>query len=154
MKHKAAILPGSRIIWLQSQYAVTADQSIFIAFQHIQRVASCAPDARPVIFFFSSRRRHTRSLRDWSSDVCSSDLGDPRRTRTILSCCPATFALGSGSALAALACPGHEILQPKKRKKRSAACAALACDPLRIDQKSMPPPGMPPPAGIAGLSLG
>src|SRR6266496_421034 len=27
-------------------------------------------------FFFSSRRRHTRSLRDWSSDVCSSDLGD------------------------------------------------------------------------------
>src|SRR5204863_1674635 len=27
-----------------------------------------------VFFFFSSRRRHTRSLRDWSSDVCSSDL--------------------------------------------------------------------------------
>src|SRR5699024_12139931 len=25
------------------------------------------------IFFFSSRRRHTRSKRDWSSDVCSSD---------------------------------------------------------------------------------
>src|SRR3989440_9192481 len=27
-----------------------------------------------VLFFFSSRRRHTRSDRDWSSDVCSSDL--------------------------------------------------------------------------------
>src|SRR5204862_5789736 len=27
-----------------------------------------------VFFFFSSRRRHTRSLRDWSSDVCSSDF--------------------------------------------------------------------------------
>src|SRR5438034_5073790 len=27
-------------------------------------------------FFFSSRRRHTRSLCDWSSDVCSSDLSD------------------------------------------------------------------------------
>src|SRR6266513_3372127 len=27
------------------------------------------------VFFFSSRRRHTRSKRDWSSDVCSSDLG-------------------------------------------------------------------------------
>src|SRR5690554_3398336 len=26
------------------------------------------------IFFFSSRRRHTRCGRDWSSDVCSSDL--------------------------------------------------------------------------------
>src|SRR5216684_269668 len=27
-----------------------------------------------VLFFFSSRRRHTRCSRDWSSDVCSSDL--------------------------------------------------------------------------------
>src|SRR5699024_11877711 len=26
------------------------------------------------VFFFSSRRRHTSSKRDWSSDVCSSDL--------------------------------------------------------------------------------
>src|SRR2546422_8146247 len=30
--------------------------------------------AMPVFFFFSSRRRHTRCSRDWSSDVCSSDL--------------------------------------------------------------------------------
>src|SRR3712207_8824584 len=32
-----------------------------------------------MIFFFSSRRRHTRYWRDWSSDVCSSDLvwGEP-----------------------------------------------------------------------------
>src|SRR6266496_4611707 len=29
---------------------------------------------KPLNCFFSSRRRHTRSLRDWSSDVCSSDL--------------------------------------------------------------------------------
>src|SRR3712207_7423315 len=28
-----------------------------------------------LFFFFSSRRRHTRYWRDWSSDVCSSDLG-------------------------------------------------------------------------------
>src|SRR2546422_7865475 len=28
-------------------------------------------------FFFSSRRRHTRCSRDWSSDVCSSDLRHP-----------------------------------------------------------------------------
>src|SRR5699024_2630145 len=33
-------------------------------------------------FFFSSRRRHTRSKRDWSSDVCSSDL--TRLTRMVL----------------------------------------------------------------------
>src|SRR5262245_66088980 len=31
-----------------------------------------------VYFFFSSRRRHTRCLSDWSSDVCSSDLELPR----------------------------------------------------------------------------
>src|SRR5204862_3432961 len=37
-------------------------------------------------FFFSSRRRHTRSLRDWSSDVCSSDLrirDEERRGREV-----------------------------------------------------------------------
>src|ERR1035441_10841251 len=35
------------------------------------------------LFFFSSRRRHTRCLSDWSSDVCSSDLwfaDDPLQT--------------------------------------------------------------------------
>src|SRR6266511_2122238 len=31
-------------------------------------------------FFFSSRRRHTRFSRDWSSDVCSSDLDGVTRT--------------------------------------------------------------------------
>src|SRR2546422_5200344 len=45
-------------------------------------------------FFFSSRRRHTRCSRDWSSDVCSSDLfreGSKRKTRVQL--------LGSGTIL-------------------------------------------------------
>src|SRR6266536_6207343 len=37
-------------------------------------------------FFFSSRRRHTRSTRDWGSDVCSSDLEEVRRAvRAVLS---------------------------------------------------------------------
>src|SRR5690606_40752099 len=31
-------------------------------------------DHGKILFFFSSRRRHTRFSRDWSSDVCSSDL--------------------------------------------------------------------------------
>src|SRR2546421_12975842 len=38
---------------------------------HIERVCGS-------FFFFSSRRRHTRSDRDWSSDVCSSDLDGGR----------------------------------------------------------------------------
>src|SRR5947207_5534564 len=33
-----------------------------------------------MLFFFSSRRRHTRSLCDWSSDVCSSDLDQLARS--------------------------------------------------------------------------
>src|SRR5215204_1871936 len=36
-----------------------------------------------VFFFFSSRRRHTRSLCDWSSDVCSSDLAGAGRPTVI-----------------------------------------------------------------------
>src|SRR6266704_4805186 len=35
------------------------------------RIISRSPE---LVFFFSSRSRHTRSKRDWSSDVCSSDL--------------------------------------------------------------------------------
>src|SRR3989442_3863054 len=34
------------------------------------------------LFFFSSRRRHTRCGRDWSSDVCSSDLDHPPEGRS------------------------------------------------------------------------
>src|SRR5439155_11597767 len=37
-----------------------------------------------VCFFFSSRRRHTRWPRDWSSDVCSSDLDGLRPLRVDL----------------------------------------------------------------------
>src|SRR4030066_2076515 len=40
-------------------------------------------------FFFSSRRRHTRCSRDWSSDVCSSDLS------TEWALLGATLALGA-----------------------------------------------------------
>src|SRR5438034_174277 len=37
-------------------------------------VATVSSPILTIFFFFSSRRRHTRSLCDWSSDVCSSDL--------------------------------------------------------------------------------
>src|SRR5690606_40088869 len=37
------------------------------------------------LFFFSSRRRHTSFSRDWSSDVCSSDLPySPKRSCTVI----------------------------------------------------------------------
>src|SRR5207249_6004309 len=42
----------------------------------VSSISSCGEDHSILIcfFFFSSRRRHTRSKRAWSSDVCSSDL--------------------------------------------------------------------------------
>src|SRR5437868_13822104 len=40
----------------------------------------CEKPPSPSVFFFSSRRRHTRSKRDWSSDVCSSDLAARARS--------------------------------------------------------------------------
>src|SRR5437899_3227244 len=44
----------------------------------LQRILTARPSTHGVMtnFFFSSRRRHTRCLSDWSSDVCSSDLAD------------------------------------------------------------------------------
>src|SRR2546429_359267 len=46
-----------------------------------------------LLFFFSSRRRHTRCSRDWSSDVCSSDLYDNNSD-----CCPILyFAVHNGA---------------------------------------------------------
>src|SRR5262245_62189347 len=50
-----------------------------------------------LIFFFSSRRRHTRCLSDWSSDVCSSDLeptGSSARSAGWSSTARATRAVG------------------------------------------------------------
>src|SRR5438034_5462870 len=51
------------------------------SFQHFARTMVdllWSPRLTQENFFFSSRRRHTRSLCDWSSDVCSSDLRDHR----------------------------------------------------------------------------
>src|SRR5205807_5262250 len=50
------------------------------------------------LFFFSSRRRHTRLQGDWSSDVCSSDLRAPARGIT------------QAFSLCALECPGPQAI--------------------------------------------
>src|SRR5256884_7930509 len=49
---------------------------------HITKRTRCVTRSQldSLCFFFSSRRRHTRCSRDWSSDVCSSDLSSIRRT--------------------------------------------------------------------------
>src|SRR3712207_7828389 len=55
-----------------------------------------------MFFFFSSRRRHTRYWRDWSSDVCSSDLIGQAAVTVV-------FAVGK-SALIAVVSTGDEHL--------------------------------------------
>src|SRR3989449_7206343 len=56
-----------------------------------------------LFFFFSSRRRHTRCSRDWSSDVCSSDLDaltrNPAKRRALMEGGVGTFVF-TGSSLA------------------------------------------------------
>src|SRR5690606_40646034 len=53
-------------------------------------VGASATESCVLCFFFSSRRRHTRFSRDWSSDVCSSDLrSSPRPRRSHLGPYPA-----------------------------------------------------------------
>src|SRR5690606_40624292 len=49
-----------------------------------------------LLFFFSSRRRHTRFSRDWSSDVCSSDL--PQNCQLLLAICSCTNSLLQSNA--------------------------------------------------------
>src|SRR3989475_4766774 len=57
-----------------------------------------------IFFFFSSRRRHTRFDCDWSSDVCSSDLGVQGR-EALRSLEPCGAALGSIHPLQTIADP-------------------------------------------------
>src|SRR2546422_3620370 len=54
------------------------------------------------LFFFSSRRRHTRCSRDWSSDVCSSDLGW-RDWGALVSSAVLTFARVMGAVIVSTA---------------------------------------------------
>src|SRR5947209_12524268 len=60
-------------------------------------------------FFFSSRRRHTRYWRDWSSDVCSSDLGKRRgrewRRRGVVGLASGLVRVRHGAALSCLSLP-------------------------------------------------
>src|SRR2546421_8822401 len=67
-----------------SQYSIEVIEQVemlfFFELEHGMRnvivtgVRTVALRVSDSFFFFSSRRRHTRSDRDWSSDVCSSDL--------------------------------------------------------------------------------
>src|SRR2546421_7114672 len=69
--------------------------------------APCSAVSGTVYFFFSSRRRHTRSDRDWSSDVCSSDL-----VQAILPACAVFQPLQMGPYLTQWLCLNEKPTTP------------------------------------------
>src|SRR5438034_10527670 len=75
------------------------------------------------VFFFSSRRRHTRSLCDWSSDVCSSDL-ERLAAKGVLRL-PALRPTGGRG-------PRRVDLSPLRGEPEAVECAARECEPLEL----------------------
>src|SRR5690625_7306203 len=71
-------------------------------------------------FFFSSRRRHTRWPRDWSSDVCSSDLASPATAALAPRSegCPSPSAPCPGSSAPRSQCTGSPISSVRSEERR------------------------------------
>src|SRR3989449_1499356 len=67
-------------------------------------------------FFFSSRRRHTRCSRDWSSDVCSSDLAWNVATGVISVESPALVELRTEPSTSLL--PIHTLTNVRSEERR------------------------------------
>src|SRR5438132_10364529 len=103
-------------------------------------------------FFFSSRRRHTISLCDWSSDVCSSDLGKLRAI-VDLSHAPGPHAVRSegakvivdlGDTSLAAAAPARAA------RKRPGALGAAAAPAAAVPVET---PGAPPAGDTIPLAV-
>src|SRR5437899_2794350 len=73
----------------------------------------------PSVFFFSSRRRHTRCLSDWSSDVCSSDLS----TKALVD---------AGADIIGMNClrPPEHMLGPLEEMRKAVPHAFVAAQPV------------------------
>src|SRR6266536_5133231 len=75
-------------------------------------------------FFFSSRRRHTRSTRDWSSDVCSSDLAEPVAPQRQLAARLRVVQIGEIVEIGRASCRGKSVdlggrrIIKKKKERR------------------------------------
>src|SRR5207245_6073426 len=77
-------------------------------------------------FFFSSRRRHTRCYRDWSSDVCSSDLQASKGTRV------ETEGHGLGGRRRPACSHVHIIAHSHPTGKGGSREATAPCRPIRF----------------------
>src|SRR5206468_7424012 len=88
---------------------------------------------KDVFFFFASRRRHTRSDRDWSSDVCSSDLLRRRRYKLPAALGPVVRELDHLPVAPALEGPQARLGAAGWR--RSAGCASLVVAPRSEERR-------------------
>src|SRR5699024_7067897 len=98
---------------------------------------------------FSSRRRHTRSKRDWSSDVCSSDLSravtrlpsrcssvataPPKRPRPTTRTSSLCRRMRGTGVLLLVACSGHDTSRGTVLRMSTQACAVWGEDFTRYD---------------------
>src|SRR5207248_7773346 len=71
-----------------------------------------------IFFFFSSRRRHTRSYGDWSSDVCSSDLVERLQRVGDRRIWPGDAHYGSLQVVDRLLCQQRGELRPIRSEER------------------------------------
>src|SRR2546429_668867 len=98
------------------------------------------------LFFFSSRRRHTRCSRDWSSDVCSSDLFFPSLFPSSAGLPTSGWSLPQGSlAVRAVSRATRTLLLPvsasSPQKLFSADCwsrGSRSAAPSEIPERSLP----------------
>src|SRR2546421_5350587 len=81
-------------------------------------------------FFFSSRRRHTRSDRDWSSDVCSSDL-----TRLVLAVFPRLLAVLAVAAVALVLLIRKDWVWVERLRLVLLALVAISALSLRSEER-------------------
>src|SRR5699024_11512019 len=84
--------------------------------------------------FFSSRRRHTRSKRDWSSDVCSSDLygrsaGDGQHW------CSTVSSLAFIESIGVFVLPSCGLISQHQHTEATFATVQLHTQPLRSEER-------------------
>src|SRR2546429_1440489 len=91
-------------------------------------------------FFFSSRRRHTRCSRDWSSDVCSSDLGTAEPEQVRLAFTTANFLplLAEKPQLGRFFAPGEDRDRKSTRLNSSHGYISYAVFCLKKKRKNRP----------------
>src|SRR5437763_12730358 len=107
-----------------------------------------------IFFFFSSRRRHTRYIGDWSSDVCSSDLWPlPRLAALTLTnpCVPSLRSIsisspsirspvaarrGSGQSSRVNGRPSREIGRASCRKREGSAVVGRDQKTKKVEYKA------------------